>query len=118
MGETAGQSVRTLGRIGRLVAFGVPLVLGTAALAGACAETKAPVGAACMKSEDCLSGVCSQLVCAAPAPTTSTMLNNPDASTAAETGAEAASEAAAEAAGETSTPSDGGDGGTAEAAGD
>ncbi|HEY8089036.1 MAG TPA: hypothetical protein VIF09_14350 [Polyangiaceae bacterium] len=116
MGETAGQSVRTLAR---LVALGVPLLLGMAALAGACAETKAPVGAACMKSEDCLSGICSQLLCAAPSPTTSSMLNNPDASTSAETGgAEASSEAAAEAAAETSTPSDGGDGGTAEAAGD
>jgi hypothetical protein len=117
MGETAGRPVRALARA---LTFGVPLVVVVGALAAACAETKAPIGGACLKSQDCLSGICSQLVCSAAPPTTDTEANNPDASAAAETGSEeaAAPEGAPEAAPEASPGGDGGDGGVAEAAGD
>jgi hypothetical protein len=50
-------------RVGaRALAF-VVVVLAALALANACAETKHSLGDACLKSEDCLSGICSQLVC-------------------------------------------------------
>lgn len=119
MGETAARTVRAL-------TFGVPLVLVAglvaSALAVACAETKAPIGGACLKSEDCLSGICSQLVCSAAPPTTDTEADNPDASTAAETGTSeaGATDGAPEATPvpEASTGGDAGDGAAAEAAGD
>jgi len=54
----------------RALAFVAPLLLAFG-LAQACAQTKLPLGSDCIKSEDCLSGVCTALVCAAPGPTTS-----------------------------------------------
>jgi hypothetical protein len=48
----------------------VLLVLVAVGFAGACAETRRTIGEDCLKSQDCLSGVCSQLVCVAAAPTT------------------------------------------------
>ncbi len=34
----------------------------------ACMETRRAIGEACLKNDDCLSGICSQLVCVAPPP--------------------------------------------------
>jgi hypothetical protein len=49
------------------------LVAGLVAVgaAGACAETRRTNGQDCLKNDDCLSGVCSQLTCASAPPTTS-----------------------------------------------
>jgi hypothetical protein len=44
--------------------------LGVAALVVGCVETRHPLGEDCLKADDCLSGVCSQLHCAATPPTT------------------------------------------------
>jgi hypothetical protein len=52
----------------RVLAFVVPAVLVGLALAAGCAETRRELGSACLKSEDCLSGICSQLVCTAAPP--------------------------------------------------
>jgi hypothetical protein len=77
------------------------LVAVAVGLAGACAETRRTNGEDCLKSQDCLSGICSQLVCIAAPPTTDQKPTNGDASTA-DAAAEAAPEAAApEAAAET-----------------
>jgi len=38
------------------------------ALIGACVQTKRSLGEDCLKNEDCLSGICSQLQCAAEPP--------------------------------------------------
>ena len=35
------------------------------ALGAACSETRRPLGEDCLKDDDCLSGLCSQLACAA-----------------------------------------------------
>ena len=61
------------------------MLLARSSLAAACAETKRALGDACLKSEDCLSGICSQLVCAAAPPTTDTRRTTRDASGAPET---------------------------------
>ena len=42
-------------------------VVGTAAIL-ACAETRRGLGDACLKNDDCLSGVCSGLTCASQPP--------------------------------------------------
>jgi hypothetical protein len=62
----------------RALAF---VVAGIAAmgLAFACAQTRRSPGEECIKSEDCLSGVCVQLVCGSTGPLTDTMENNPEA---------------------------------------
>ena len=65
MAKTALPPVRA--RV-RILAFVVPAVLVGLALAAGCAETRRQLGSACLKSEDCLSGVCSQLVCTAAPP--------------------------------------------------
>jgi hypothetical protein len=85
----------------------VLLALAAVGLVAACVTTKGPLGAECLKNEDCLSGLCSQLVCTEGAPLVGTMANNADAATAPETGGsgeagapEAAAEAGAEAGGD------------------
>jgi hypothetical protein len=65
MAETAMPRGRAVVRV---LAFGVPLLVAAVGLAMACAETRAPVGGACLKSEDCLTGICSQLVCVTAPP--------------------------------------------------
>ncbi|MGA7124443.1 MAG: hypothetical protein WBY94_30355 [Polyangiaceae bacterium] len=42
---------------------------GGVTLFGGCVETRRSLGEDCLKDDDCLSGVCSQLVCAALPPT-------------------------------------------------
>ena len=42
---------------------------GSVALSGVCVETRRSFGEDCLKNDDCLSGVCSQLLCAALPPT-------------------------------------------------
>jgi hypothetical protein len=63
---------------GRALAF-VVAGIGVAALAVACAQARRTDGEECLKSEDCLSGVCVQLVCGSSGPLTSQMANNPEA---------------------------------------
>jgi hypothetical protein len=48
-------------------------------LAYACAQARRTNGEECLKSEDCLSGLCSQLVCSSPGPLTNTMATNDEA---------------------------------------
>jgi hypothetical protein len=84
----------------------VLLALAAVGLVAACVTTKNPLGSTCIKDEDCLSGLCSQLVCTEGAPLVGTMADNADAATAPETGGgeagapEAAVEAGAEAGGD------------------
>jgi hypothetical protein len=40
----------------------------TAAIVGACSESRFPLGADCLRNEDCLSGICSQQRCTAAPP--------------------------------------------------
>jgi hypothetical protein len=98
-------------------AFAAPVLVGVglAALgfAAACAETKGALGDQCLKGQDCLSGICLQLVCSSSSPTTDAE-DNAEAG-AAETGP---SEAGLEAANEASGSSDGGDGAAEAASGD
>jgi hypothetical protein len=56
-------------------AFGMARVLlasaalvGACVLAGGCMETQRALGEACLKNDDCLSGICSSLTCAAAPP--------------------------------------------------
>jgi hypothetical protein len=53
----------------RAVAFVVPLVatglVGVVGLVSGCAEDRRSLGEDCLKDQDCLSGICSQLRCAA-----------------------------------------------------
>jgi hypothetical protein len=108
-------------RVGaRVLAF---VVAGIAALslAYACAETKRSPGDQCLKSADCLSGICSQLVCAAQAPLTDAMVQNQEAGQQADTGTTgegSTSEAAADtgSAPETGADSSGGTEGGSDAA--
>lgn len=79
-----------------LLAFAVAM-----GIAGGCAETRRTIGEDCLKSEDCLSGICSQLVCVAAPPTTDQKPGNADASTADAPAEAAPAEAAPEAAPET-----------------
>jgi hypothetical protein len=50
----------------RTIAFAGPLVVGV--IAASCSESRFPLGADCLKDEDCLSGICSQQKCAATPP--------------------------------------------------
>jgi hypothetical protein len=54
-------------RVARTLAWLAPATLAVV-MAGACSQLKGSLGDDCLKGEDCLSGVCSQLHCAA-APT-------------------------------------------------
>lgn len=94
----------------------VLLVLAAVGLAGACAETRRSVGEDCLKSQDCLSGICSQLVCIASPPTTDVQAdaNVPEEAAPAEAGpSDAGAPEEAEAA-----PAEAGSDGAPEAAGD
>jgi hypothetical protein len=44
------------------------ILIGAAILACGCMETRRALGDDCLKNDDCLSGICSQLHCAAPPP--------------------------------------------------
>jgi hypothetical protein len=46
---------------------GIAIIL---SLTGGCVETRRSLGEDCLKDNDCLSGTCLQLRCAAPPPTT------------------------------------------------
>ena len=109
----ARPAVRGLRPLGLVVA--VSLALGVAL---GCAQTKRALGDECLKSEDCLSGICSQLLCAASPPLTSSQDNaeagSADTGPTPEASVEAAVEAAVEGGG---GGSDGGDG-AAEASSD
>jgi hypothetical protein len=76
--------------------------LAVVGLAQACAESRRSLGDECLKSQDCLSGICSQFACAAPPPTLDTEEN-------ADTGADGGADA--------SGSLDGGDGEAVEASG-
>jgi hypothetical protein len=89
----------------RAIVFVLPL-LGSVLLWGACTQPQYGNGQPCLKSDDCASGICSQLVCTASPPLTdaeATADSTSDAS-AVESGTEAA---APEAAAETGTDSGG-----------
>jgi hypothetical protein len=102
----------------RALAFVVAVIAGVS-IAVACAETRRALGDQCIKSEDCLSGLCSDFECTATYPTTNSEDN-------AETGAvetgptpEASPEAAPEASGDDSSGgSEGGDAPSEAASGD
>lgn len=53
----------------RRTSFAVVLVLGWRILA-ACGESRSPIGEECLRSDDCLSGVCSDRVCVSAPPLT------------------------------------------------
>ncbi|HEY8040959.1 MAG TPA: hypothetical protein VIF15_14235 [Polyangiaceae bacterium] len=73
MTETTPSPVR---RSARVLAFVIPLLLGVG-LAGACGDMRRSLGEDCLKSQDCLSGICSQLHCAVAPPTTDTVASGP-----------------------------------------
>jgi len=75
MTPTTAPTVRVGARVLALVMAGIAAL----SLAYACAETKRSLGDECLKSEDCLSGICSQLVCAAAAPLIDAMVENEEA---------------------------------------
>jgi len=61
-------------RVGRRSAgacAGALALAGGVALAAGCMETRRSNGEDCLKNDDCLSGICSSLVCAAAPPVTS-----------------------------------------------
>ncbi|HEX3345877.1 MAG TPA: hypothetical protein VHS09_14935 [Polyangiaceae bacterium] len=62
----------------RVLAFAVAGIAAVS-LAYACVQTKRSPGDECLKSEDCLSGICSQLVCASPGPLTDDTPTNSEA---------------------------------------
>ena len=114
MTQTTVPPVRVRARVLVFVVAGIASL----SLAFACATTKRAPGEECLKSEDCLSGICSQLVCAAAPPLTSSEDNNTEAG-AADTGP--APEAGPEAAAETGPGPEAGDDssdGAVEASGD
>ena len=92
----------------------VAAVLAMVGLAAACAESRRSLGAQCLKSQDCLSGICSQFACAAAPPTIDAEENaeaaSPEAAPPADAGAETGLDASA--------ASDGEDAEAVEAAGD
>jgi uncharacterized membrane protein YgcG len=75
MTQTTVPPVRVGARVLALVVAGI----GALSLAYACAETKRSLGDECLKDQDCLSGICSQLVCAAAPPLIDAMVENPEA---------------------------------------
>lgn len=89
-------------------AFAVLLAL--AAPASACMETRRSLGEDCLKNDDCLSGVCSQLKCASSAPTIDTPAVN-DAAPESSPGDASAGETGAQVDGEVDSPWDDGDSG-------
>ena len=122
MTQTTVPPVRAGARVLAFVVAGI----GALSLAYACAETRRSPGEACLKSEDCLSGICSQLVCASQGPLIDAMVENeeagqaPDTGTGAESAAEAAADtgSAAETGDDSSSGSSSGGDGASEASGD
>ncbi len=81
----------------RAFVFILPLIGEVAFGGAACTSAKVANGEACLKDEDCSSGICSQLVCSAAPPLTNVEADaSPEAS-------EAAADAPGEAAPEAST---------------
>jgi hypothetical protein len=71
MTQTTASPVRA-----RVRAFSfVVAALVAVGIVGACAETRRANGEACLKDQDCLTGICSQLVCSAAPPTTNVEAN-------------------------------------------
>jgi len=84
----------------------LPLLLQVALGAVACTSTKFADGQACLKSEDCSSGICSQLVCVASPPLTNQEADaGPEASEASVSSDAAPEASAAEAASESGAES-------------
>jgi len=112
MTQTTAPTVRVRARVLEFVMAGIAAL----SLAYACAETKRSLGDECLKSEDCLSGICSQLVCAAAAPLVDAMVENEEAG---QPSGDGSAEAAADtgSAADSSSSSGGGDG-ASEASGD
>jgi hypothetical protein len=71
MTQTTASPVRA--RV-RPLSFFVMLIV-PVGLLGGCVETRRANGEACLKDQDCLTGICSQLVCAAAPPTTNVQAN-------------------------------------------
>jgi hypothetical protein len=65
MTPTTDLPVRSAARASALAV----VVLATLALTPACADTRRSLGAECLKSQDCASGICAQFQCTAPSPT-------------------------------------------------
>lgn len=79
-----------------------------AAAGGGCAETKRSLGDDCLKNEDCLSGICSQLRCGAAPP----LLDGaPTGEAQADATADAAAETSGDAPVDTATDAQAGDAG-------
>ncbi len=122
MTQTTVPPVRAGARVLAFVVVGI----GALSLAYACAETRRSDGDQCLKSDDCLSGICQQLVCAEQGPLIDSMVQNdeagqaPDTGTGAESAAEAAADtgSAAETGDDSSSGSSSGGDGASEASGD
>jgi hypothetical protein len=108
MSQTTVPSVRL---VVRALAWILPVAL-AAGLASACADERRALGEGCLKDQDCLSGICSQLKCAASPPLLQgapTSTAGPDAAGVPEAGGpEAGPDATPDAAGD--APSDAGGG--------
>jgi hypothetical protein len=121
MTQTTVPPVRAGARVLAFVVAGI----GALSLAYACAETRRSPGEACLKSEDCLSGICSQLVCASQGPLIDAMVQNDEAGQAdtspageGSTGEAAADTGSAPETGPDSSSSGSGGDGASEASGD
>jgi hypothetical protein len=90
MVRKTGLRVRALARVVAWVAPGVAVF----ALAGACSEQRGSIGDDCLKDQDCLSGVCSELHCVVPPPLLDAAYTPIDAAADVLAEAQAASEAA------------------------
>ena len=75
MTQTTVPTVRVRARVLVFVVAGIAAL----SLAYACAETKRSLGDECIKSEDCLSGICSAFVCSATPPLIDAMVENTEA---------------------------------------
>jgi hypothetical protein len=64
MVRKTGLRVRAVARVVAWVAPGTVVLV----LAGACSEQRGSIGDDCLKNQDCLSGVCSELHCVVPPP--------------------------------------------------
>jgi uncharacterized membrane protein YgcG len=75
MTQTTVPTVRVRARVLVFVVAGIAAL----SLAYACAEVRRSLGDECIKSEDCLSGICSQFVCSASPPLIDAMVENEEA---------------------------------------
>jgi hypothetical protein len=117
MTQTTVPTVRVRARVLAFVVAGIA----ASSLAYACAETKRSLGDECIKSDDCLSGICQQFVCAAAPPLTDSTETNTEAGAAdtgtADTSTPADTGTAGETGDDSSSSSEAGDG-AVEASGD